>query len=219
VRRIAAAGGLLVLVLVLVIGQLVLPGIAAQMLRNRLARSGRGISVQVSAFPAIELLWHDADRVEVRMVSYRSTAGSVGSLLDQTAGVGSLRVSIGQLRSGRLAAENVRLVKAGGRLSGSATVTETDLRNALPLIDSVTPVASGDGRLVLRGTATVGVFSGSLDFTVAAQGGSVVVVPDLPLVGSVLTFPVFSNAHIDVEQVAGGAAPGGLNVSATAILR
>jgi hypothetical protein len=219
VRRIAAFGAGIVVVLVLVVGQLILPGIAARMLRDRLARSGKVISVQVSAFPAIELLWHDADRVSVRMASYRSSVGGVGSLLEETSGVGSLHVSIGTLRSGRLVAQNVSLAKSGEQLRGTATVTEAALRQALPLIDSVTPVSSGSGRLVVRGAVSVGIFSGSLDFTVASQGGAVVVAPDLPLVGSVLTFTVFSDPRIDVEEVAGGAAPGGLRVSATARLR
>ena len=47
-----------------------LPGIAAQRLRDRLSRSGRVLEVKVEAFPAIELLWHQADRVVVRMASY-----------------------------------------------------------------------------------------------------------------------------------------------------
>ncbi|MFZ0377875.1 MAG: hypothetical protein WAL38_08625, partial [Solirubrobacteraceae bacterium] len=56
--------------LVLVVAQLVLPGIAADRLRDQLARSGTVISVKVSAFPAIELLWGDADSVVVRLGRY-----------------------------------------------------------------------------------------------------------------------------------------------------
>ena len=62
------AAGVVVLVVVLLgVAQLVLPGIAASSIRDRLSRSGKVLDVQVSAFPAIELLWHQADRVVVRM--------------------------------------------------------------------------------------------------------------------------------------------------------
>ncbi|MBV9535447.1 MAG: hypothetical protein JO321_08570, partial [Solirubrobacterales bacterium] len=63
--------------------QLVLPGVAAQQLRDRLARSGQVLEVKVEAFPAIELLWHQADRVVVRLGRYRATPGHLGSDLAQ----------------------------------------------------------------------------------------------------------------------------------------
>src|SRR5207248_45620 len=62
VRRIIAIATVGVIVLLLVVAQLVLPGIAEQRLRDRLSRNGTVIQVHVSAFPAIELLWHHADR-------------------------------------------------------------------------------------------------------------------------------------------------------------
>ena len=49
----SVAGAVLVLLLV---AQLVLPGIAAQRLRDRLSRSGQVLKVEVDAFPAVELL-------------------------------------------------------------------------------------------------------------------------------------------------------------------
>jgi len=74
-RLIALAIVLGVIVLLLIVAQLVLPGIAAHRLRDRLSKSGQVIDIQVSAFPAIELLWHQADRVVVRLKSYRSNPG------------------------------------------------------------------------------------------------------------------------------------------------
>jgi hypothetical protein len=72
-----------VVVVALVVAQLVLPGIAAQRLRDRLSRSGRVLEVTVQAFPAIELLWHQADRVVVHVTNFRATPGHLGSTLAQ----------------------------------------------------------------------------------------------------------------------------------------
>ena len=75
----------LVLVL-LAVAQVVLPGIAAQRLRDRLARSGQvAVGVRGSRFPAVELLWHHADRVTVRLGRYRSTPGGLARLLNESA--------------------------------------------------------------------------------------------------------------------------------------
>src|SRR5438270_11485214 len=129
-RRIAAIGGGLVLpvLLVLVIPQLVLPGIAAQELRDRLSRSGTVLRVEVDAFPAIELLWHRADRVVVRMGNYRSSAGRLSNTLSQVADTGSLDASAGRMTAGLLMLRNARLTKRGDQLTASATVTASDRR-------------------------------------------------------------------------------------------
>ena len=92
-RRLIAIAGAAVVLLVLVLAQLLLPGIAADQLRDRLSKNGKVESVSVSAFPAIELLWHDADKVVVRMASYRSRTGKLSSLLDEAGGVGTLDAS------------------------------------------------------------------------------------------------------------------------------
>jgi hypothetical protein len=82
-RRLGALGVAGLVVVLLVVGQLVLPGIAAQRLRDRLGRSGRVLEVQVSAFPALKLLWHHADSVVVRMASYRAAPSDLPGTIDQ----------------------------------------------------------------------------------------------------------------------------------------
>ena len=89
------------------------------------------LSVQVHAFPAIELLWHHADRVLIRMRSYRSAAGSLRSLLGDTSGVGSLDASATVVHSGLLTLRDATVRKRGERLTGTARVTEADLRTAI----------------------------------------------------------------------------------------
>jgi LmeA-like phospholipid-binding len=183
--------------LLLVVAQLVLPGIAAQRLRDRLSRSGRVLEVKVEAFPAIELLWHQADRVVVRMARYHSTPGHLGSTLAETSDTGSLYASARRLQTGLLTLSNATLTKRGNELAGSASVSEADLRSAVPFIQGVTPVASGDGKLVLRGTA----FGVTADATLMAVNGKLVVQPNVPIL-NFFTLTVFSDPHLAVHGVA-----------------
>lgn len=208
----------LVLAIVFGVGQLVLPGIAAQLLRDRLAGSGTVLSVHVDAFPAIELLWHHADRVVVRMQSYRSNPEHLGGLLGQAGEVGAVDASVAELDSGLLTLHDATLHKRGKILNGSARLTEADLRTAVPFLDSVQPVASGGGSLTLRGTATLLGITASVDATVAAQAGRLVVQPDVPF-GALGTFTVFSNPALDVQSVSASDAPGGFSVFANGRLR
>jgi hypothetical protein len=203
-----------VVVGLLVVAQLVLPGIAAQQLRDRLSRSGRVLEVKVQAFPAIELLWHQADRVVVHVANYRATPGHLGSTLAQTADTGSLYASAQELHSGLLTFHNATLSKRGNELVGSAGITEADLRSAVPFVQGVTPVASGDGKLTLRGSA-LGV---TADATLMAVNGKLVVQPNVPIL-NFITVTVFSNPQLAVEGVAARSIPGGFVLSGRARLK
>jgi hypothetical protein len=217
-KRLAAIASGLAALLVLGVIQLVLPGIAAQRLRDRLAKSGTVLSVKVSAFPAIELLWHQADHVVVRMADYRSGVGSLGSNLAGAADAGSLDASTAVLQAGLLTLRDASVTKRGNELTGTARVSEADLRAAVPFLDDVQPVASGGGQLVLRGTATLFGVTASVDATVAAAGGHVIVQPDVPF-GGLATVTVFSNSHIHVQGVAASPLPDGFSLSAHGALQ
>ena len=214
-RLIVLLGGLAaVVVALLVVAQLVLPGIAAQTLRDQLSKSGRVLEVRVSAFPAIELLWHRADSVFVRMASYRASPGRLGDAVAQAGDTGSLDASARQLQTGLIKLRDASLFKRADELSGSATITEASLRAAVPFIQNVQPVASANGQLTLRGTA-LGL---TADATLRALDGKLVVSPDVPLL-SVVTVPVFSNQRVYVQGVAARNVPGGFTLSGRARLR
>ena len=215
-RRLIALGVLALVIIVLVVAQLVLPGIAAQHLRNQLAQSGQVQSVQVSAFPAIKLLWHHADKVLIRMGRYRQSQPlALGRTLEQAGDVGTLDASAQQFDDGLLHLRAARLVKQGNPLIVTARVTDADLHSALPIVSSVTPVTSNDGQLTLRGTSSL--LGLSVDFTVAAQNGNLVVSPDIPF-GGVATITLFHDPRIRVESVNAAAVPGGFSVQGTATL-
>jgi hypothetical protein len=216
-RRLAALVLVAIVIVVLGVAQLVLPGIAAQRLRAQLARSGQVLDVEVDAFPAIELLWHHADTVVVRLGRYRVPPAELGAKLGQSGDVGTLRASARVLDAGLLSFHDATLVKRGNRLSAAASLTEADLRSALPILRSVTPVASGDGRLTLRGTATLLGVTASVDATVSAQDGSLVVAPDVPF-GGLATVTVFSDPRVRVQSVSAAPTSTGFSVRATGVL-
>jgi hypothetical protein len=212
-RRIVALSLAGVIVLILVVAQFVLPGIAADRLRDRLSHYGTVLAVHVDAFPAIKLLWHSADKVMVRMGSYHSSAGKLGSTLAQASDAGSVDASAQTVQAGLLTLRDATLRRRGGELSGNARVSEADLRAAIPILQSVQPVASGNGQLTLRGTATLLGITASIDATVSPQNGTLVVQPDVPL-GGLATITVFANPHLEVQSVSARPAPGGFAVSA-----
>lgn len=217
-RLLVISGTLLLIVLLLVVAQLVLPGIAAHRLRDRLAKSGTVLDVQVDAFPAIELLWHQADHVVVRMATYTASQSALSHTLSQVGDVGSLDASANRLSTGLLTLRNATLHKRGSELTGTATITEADLRSSLPVLDSVQPVASAGGELTLQGTATLLGVTATVDATVRPQNGALIVSPDVPF-GGLATITLFSNPTIAVGGVAASPLPGGFALSANAQIR
>lgn len=214
-RRIAVLVAVGVVLLVLVLAQLFLPGIAAQRLRDQLSRSGTVLAVKVSAFPAIQLLWHHADSVVIRMGTYRSAVGHLGSTLAGSADAGKVDASAEQLEVGPLTLRDATLHKRGSSLSAAATVTQANLRSAVFFLDNVEPVASGNGALTLRGTASFLGLTATVDATVAAQNGAVVVAPDVPF-GGIATLTLFNDPHVQVQSVSATTVPGGFRMTAQA---
>ncbi len=211
-------GVLLLVLLALVVAQLVLPGIAAQRLRDRLARSGTVLEVKVDAFPAVELLWHQADHVVVRMGRYTSNPATLRTTLGQVADAGTLDASANQFSSGLLTVRDASLRKRGNQLTATATVTEADLRSALPVLNSVQPVASSGGQFTVQGTATLLGVPLTVDATVRPQNGALIVSPDVPF-GGLATITLFSSPAIAVQGVTAAPAPAGFTVSAQALVR
>jgi hypothetical protein len=207
VRRVAAAIG--VLVALLVVAQLVLPSVAERRLRDELADRGSVRSVAVSSFPAVELLFERADRVEVRMGESRLGIGDLGDQLERTRGVGELDARVDLLRLGPLLLRDLRLGKADGQLTGEAALTREDLANALPVDIGLEPVESGDGQLVLE--ATVGPVTARA--RLSARDGALVIAPD-GLLGGFATLTVFEDPRVVVTGVGARPRPDGFTVTA-----
>jgi hypothetical protein len=214
-RRIVVLAVVGVVLLVLVVAQLVLPGVAAQELRNNLEQSGTVLEVKVSSFPAIKLLWHRADSVVVRMGRYRAPVSRLGQTLGGAGDAASLDASVQQLDLGPITLRDATLRKRGSDLVGSATVTEADLRSAAFFLQNVEPIASGNGSLTLRGKASILGLTATVDATVTAQDGALVVAPNVPF-GGIATLTLFNDPHIRVQSVSATNVTGGFRVTADA---
>jgi hypothetical protein len=212
-RLIAAAIVLAILMVLAAATQLVLPGIAEDRIHDRLAHDGRVESVYVSAFPAVKLLWGDADRVTVRMANVRAGVGRLGDLIGRTADAGRVDASTRELDVLTLRLRDAQLRKRGNRLVGEATVTDADLRAALPPGFAVRPVASANGQLVLRGTATLFGTTISANAVLLAQDGRLKIAPDVPF-GGFAALTVFSDPHVHVDGIGARVAPGGFTLTA-----
>ena len=195
--------------MVLVGGQFLVPPLATTILRHRLAKDGRVLSVHVSAFPWFELLWQHADSVSARIADYTAAPDHVRDQLKEAAGVGTLDVSIGVLRTGLLTLHDVRLTKHGDELVGVAQLDLADLQSAVPFIRSVTPIHEPGGQLILRGTASVLGVNVSADAVVAARDGRLVVAPT-GLLGAFATITLYDDPQIHVQSLTAKAVPGGL---------
>lgn len=200
---------------VLVGGQLVLPGIAASRVRDRLGHDGSVQSVDVSAFPAVELLWGRADSVKVRMNDMHVSRSRTAELLSQARGAGSVDVTIGRLDEGLLVLHDVTLRKRGDAVAAAASVSNSDLQAALPPGFAVQPVASGGGQLVLRASASLFGLGLAVNALVSAQNGALVAQPVGVPFGSLATLTLFADPRVAVEGVGARTAPGGFQLSAS----
>lgn len=203
-----------VVIVVLAGTQVALPRIAADHLRAQLSTSGKVIDVEVSALPAIELLWHHADNVNVRMDNYHSSTSQLSSLLDESSDVATLHASAHTLTDGLLTLHDTTLTKSGSTLTGSGKVLESDLRSAVPFLQSVTPVASSHGQLIVRGTGTFLGLTASIDALVHAQDGKLLVTAELPFGFGGFTLTLFSDPHVVIKSVSATSAPGGFALTA-----
>lgn len=208
-RRLAIGAAVLVLAL-LVLAQVGLPALAERSLRSQLAATGRVVAVEVSAFPAIKLLFHRADDVRVHLANARLGAGDLADRLDETRDTGSLDARVDVLDLGPLKLRDLRLRKEGSRLRGEASVTQADLQAALPVDLGLEPVSSGDGALVME--AAVGPVT--VRARLSASDGALLIAPD-GLLGGFASVRVFDDPRVEVTGVGAQPRAGGFTLTAS----
>lgn len=153
----------------------------------------------------------------MRLDSFRAGGAALTDRLRELTDAGTVHASAARATVGLLTVRDARLVKHGSSLVVSARVTDEDLRRALPIVRSVTPVAAAGGQLTLRGTADVFGQPLAVDFSVRSSHGALVVLPDVPF-GSVARLTVFRDPDVRVVGVRVAPAPGGFTVRATGML-
>jgi hypothetical protein len=214
------AGGA-VLVLALVLAQLLLPRLAAARIRSRLSRYGSVQSVQVSAWPAIKLLWGSVDSVRVRARELSLSTERTESLLWEAHATDELTLSAGSVRIGSLRLRSVELSKRGSQLQARALASASAVQQALPPGTRVELLGSGGGQVEVRvGGALFGI-GASLEAVAMAQEGRLVVKPLGGLLGA-LQLTLFEDPHVYVEGIAAHVERGdrpGYRLSLSALLR
>lgn len=200
--------------LVAVLGQALLPSIAADRARATLDRYGTVRSVSVSAWPAIELLWGKADSLTVHATKLTVTPPQIASLLAQARGFHDVTISAEEitllapeLPTG-LTVSGARVRKRGAGVSASATVTQAQLSHALPGGLGVRPISSGPQGVTVRASGALFGVRASIDVIARPLEGNIVAEPEGIPFGSLASITLFSNPQLKVRRIAVSAVPG-----------
>lgn len=190
-----------VLVVLLVAAQLLLPGLAAHTMRDRVGRYGPVLSAHLSAFPAIELLWGHAGSASLRTGALSMTQAQAGDLLWSARGIDSLDLSAASVAVGPLGLQGVSLQKRGHAVRVLGTLTLADLRAALPAGVQVQVLPGGEeGALELRVGGELFGVGASIVLVVAASEGRLVAQPRGLSLGGLTQVTLFSDPHLHVES-------------------
>jgi hypothetical protein len=215
--RIAAIVAAVLLALV-VLAQIALPRFAASRISSRVGRYGHVEHVSVSAFPAIELLWGDADSVEVKAGSLALAPGQAASLLWEGRGVDRIDIGASSVRIGSLALTDAVLRKRGSRLSARAHASGAAVQAALGPGVGVRLLGSEGGRVRVAATGSLFGVGATVAAVAESEGGKLVVHPEgLLLEGFRLT--LFHDPHLQVIGVAARQDHTGYVLGMTALLR
>jgi hypothetical protein len=193
-----------VLIVALGLAQIFLPKLAASRISSRLGKYGKVQSVHVSAWPAIELLWGDADAVTVRAGSLKVSPGQTGKLLWDARGLDRLDLTAASTREGPLPLHDVSFHKRGRKMHAQARVSSADVKAALPEGFAVQLLASANGQVEVRASGGLFGVGASVDAVAQASNGKLVVQPRGFLVEA-LKLTLFSDPHVYVEAVGASA--------------
>ncbi|HTY96723.1 MAG TPA: LmeA family phospholipid-binding protein [Solirubrobacteraceae bacterium] len=187
-------------VVVLVLAQLLLPRIAESRIRSRLDPYGEVHSVHVSAWPAIELLWGDADSAAVKAGALALSTARAASLLHEAKGFSEVSVTASSVRLGKLQLTDATLHKHGGRLTGSAMVSGAAVKAALPAGVTLKLLGSEGGKVSVQATGALFGVGATLGAIAEASDGKIVVHPSGPLLGGV-RLTLYSDPRVSVLGV------------------
>jgi hypothetical protein len=210
------------LVLLLGLAQLFLPKLAANRISSRIGRYGKVTSVQVSAWPAVKLLWHDADSVDVQATRLSVSPAQTGELLEEAKGVHDLDLRAQSAHEGPLPVSDLRLQKRGAALHASAFASSSDVQAALPPGFSVQLLGSGEGKVEVRASGGLFGLGASVDAVAEASEGKLVVRPRGLFESLKLT--LFSQRRVALQGIGARTASGaegasGYELEASATLR
>jgi hypothetical protein len=187
------------LVAALGLAQLLLPGIAAQRVRDELGRYGDVHSATVRAFPAIELLWGHAQSATLSAGSLSMSLAQAAKLLGQARGVEKVDLRAQTMRVGQFAMHDTLTRKRGAALYAEGSVGEADLRAAVPGSVEVQPLGSVSGGVAVRVSGTLFGVAGSIEALLSIQEGKLVAQPQGIPFGGFVKLTLLSDPNIYLQ--------------------
>jgi hypothetical protein len=197
--RIAVGVGAAI-VAVVVLAQLLAPGIAARVVRNRVEKYGSVESVEVKAWPAVKLAWGHADEVRVSAGRLKMGLGQAVSLLKDAKGVAKMELHAKSMEMEGLRLTNASLKKHGSALRAQGVVSEEDVKRALPEGVEMAFVKSEAGTVEVRASGGLFGVGVSVDAVAQAEEGKLVARPT-GLLLSELKLTAFEDPNVYVEGV------------------
>ena len=193
-------GAIGVIVLVLVLAQVFLPGIAASSVTSRLRKYGRVQSVSVSAWPAVKLLWGSADSVKVRALDLRLTPHQSAKLVWEGRGASSIDMTSARASEGPLQLSDVSLRKRGDLLTAQGVASEADVRAALPAGLVIRLLGSEGGYVFVSVSGGLFGLGASVNAVAGPIAGALVAHP-VGFLFEGLRLTLFADPHVYVEGV------------------
>lgn len=222
-------GLLLALVVLVGVAQLVLPKIAAKVVRGIVAKYGDVQSVKVSATPAIQLLWGKADSAQIAASKLSVSPKQLVSVLLEAGAVTDLTVTAKQVvvkdpgfGANPIALQDVKLRKEGAMLRASCVLSQASLSQALPEGVQAQVVSGQGGGIEVRAGGQLFGFRAYILATVHATEGKLLLTPTQPLLAGLARITLFANPKLQVLSVSAAPAegePGTWAVRAEARLR
>lgn len=199
---------LLGLLLVLGVCQLLLPRIAAKVLRDKVARYGEVQSASVSALPAVQLLWGSASAASLTAGQIAISPHQLIGLIVEAKPVTELTVKASSVKlldpgfgAGAVTLLHAVLQKRGETLHASAVLTQAALQAALPDGVEASLSASASGQLSARASGQLFGFKAAFDATVQAQEGKLLLIPAQPLLAGLGRITLFSDPRLQILAV------------------
>ncbi|CAN5132899.1 hypothetical protein BH24ACT23_BH24ACT23_11210 [soil metagenome] len=193
-----ALGVVSALVVAIVLGQLLLPGIGERTISDRLIERGGEAEVSIGATPALRLLWGAGDRVEVDASALDlELSPETGVPFDRLDKFGEVRIAVADSSIGPVALDSFTLERSGdGPYAMALTGT-----SSLAGLASAAEIPGSGLMGSLLGITGLGSRELDLDFAmqIASEDGSVRVVDGCGEVGGVPTGPL---AEILVAAIA-----------------
>ena len=179
--------------------QLIGPAIAAKVVEGKVRKYGTVKSVTVKAWPAVKLLWRDADEVDVEAGTLTLSPEQAVSLLGEGKGTGTVHTRARAVVLGGLRLTGVRFDKYGPELTAEGTVSEADIAAVLPAGVTVALVGSQEGEVRVKVSGGLFGFGASVEAVAEAEDGKLVARP-VGLLGG-LKLDIFESEDVKIEGV------------------